>query len=91
MGIKYRALERSFINNRIVEAGELVEYDGYPSENLEPLCEAGLAKAEEGRQVRDKAMAELIERASQPGFLVTGMARPQAPKGDAPASGQEVV
>lgn len=32
---KYRVLTKSFINNAIVEAGELVEYDGTPGSNLE--------------------------------------------------------
>lgn len=32
---KYRTLTKSFINNSIVEAGELVDYDGKPGSNLE--------------------------------------------------------
>lgn len=32
---KYRVLTKSFINNAIVEAGELVDYDGKPGSNLE--------------------------------------------------------
>lgn len=31
---QYEVLEKSFINNRIVEAGEVVEYDGEPGPNL---------------------------------------------------------
>ncbi|MEN9709576.1 hypothetical protein [Caudoviricetes sp.] len=34
---KYRVKERSFINNSIVEEGEIVEYSGRPGSNLEPL------------------------------------------------------
>ncbi len=33
----YRVLKRSFINNQIVEEGELVEYAGKPGSNLEPI------------------------------------------------------
>lgn len=47
---KYRVLEKSFINNTIVEAGEIVEYEGRASGNLELIEEApakpkGKAKA----------------------------------------------
>lgn len=32
---KYRTLSKSYINSAIVEAGEIVEYDGKPGSNLE--------------------------------------------------------
>ena len=32
---KYRVLEKSFINNAIAEEGDIVEFDGEPSYNLE--------------------------------------------------------
>jgi hypothetical protein len=32
---KYRVLTKSFINNAIVEAGDVVDYDGKPGSNLE--------------------------------------------------------
>ena len=32
---KYKVLAQSFINNTIVEVGEVVEYDGRPGTNLE--------------------------------------------------------
>ena len=32
---RYRVLEKSFINNSVVEAGAEVEYDGEPSSTLE--------------------------------------------------------
>jgi hypothetical protein len=32
---KYRVLSKSFINNTIVEAGEVVEYTGKPGSNME--------------------------------------------------------
>lgn len=34
---QYRVLAKSFINSRIVEEGEIIEYDGEASENLEPV------------------------------------------------------
>lgn len=37
---KYRVLEKSFIDNKIVEEGSEIEYDGFPSKNLEPLDKA---------------------------------------------------
>lgn len=42
---RYRVLEKSFINNSVVEAGEEVEYDGEPGRNLE-LIEPETKKAE---------------------------------------------
>jgi hypothetical protein len=36
MAKKYKVLEKSFIHNTVVEAGEVVEYDGTPGPNLEP-------------------------------------------------------
>jgi hypothetical protein len=32
-----RVLQKSYINNRIVEEGEIIEYDGELSGNLEPV------------------------------------------------------
>lgn len=43
---KYKVLERSFINNAIVEAGEIVEYDGEPSSNLAKLTKAEAKSAD---------------------------------------------
>lgn len=31
----YRVLQRSFIDNRLVEEGEIIEYDGEAGSNLE--------------------------------------------------------
>ena len=36
---KYKVLEKSFINNAIVEEGAVVEYDGEASNNLELIDE----------------------------------------------------
>ena len=37
---KYRVLEKSFINNAIREEGDIVEYDGEASDNLELVKES---------------------------------------------------
>lgn len=34
---QYRVLQKSFVNNSLVEEGEIVEFDGEPGTNLEPL------------------------------------------------------
>lgn len=34
---QYRVLAKSFINDRIVEEGDIVDYDGETSDNLEPV------------------------------------------------------
>lgn len=34
---QYKVLERSWINNRLVEPGEVIEYAGRAGSNLEPL------------------------------------------------------
>lgn len=34
---KYRATEQSFINDKLVEKDEIVEYSGIPGSNLEPV------------------------------------------------------
>lgn len=34
----YKVLQRSFINDRPYEEGAIIEYDGIPAENLEPIC-----------------------------------------------------
>lgn len=44
---KYRVVELSLIGNELHQAGAIVEYDGLPAENLEPLCDLGRAKYQE--------------------------------------------
>lgn len=34
---KYEVLELSYINDRLVQAGEVVEYDGTPGTKLKPV------------------------------------------------------
>lgn len=43
---QYKVLEKSFIGNRMVEAGEVIDYDGEAGANLEPVKAAKGKKAE---------------------------------------------
>lgn len=58
---KYRVLEKSVIGNTIFEEGAEVEYDGLPSFNLEPLDDAGRAKAAEAAIASRTSMEQLIK------------------------------
>jgi hypothetical protein len=62
---QYRVLKRSFIDNHIREEGDVVNYDGYPSDNLEPLDAEGQAKQKEGIKAAKAAMSQMI-RDAQP-------------------------
>jgi len=42
--MKYRVLEKSFIRGRIVEEGEVIEFDGNAGSNLELIKEAAKPK-----------------------------------------------
>lgn len=44
---RYRVLEKSFIGNRLVHAGEGIDYEGEASSNLEPLDTPASEPAEE--------------------------------------------
>lgn len=60
---RYRATERSFIDNRLVEAGEEVEYEGIPSANLEPLdkpAKAAAAKAPRAEEAQPGELKDLV-------------------------------
>lgn len=58
---RYRVLERSFIDNRLVEPGEEVEYEGLPGHNLEPLDKAAKAAAAKAPRPEDAEPGELKE------------------------------
>lgn len=44
---KYRVKELSLIGNELFQVGAIVDYDGLPAENLEPLDDEGCAKYQE--------------------------------------------
>lgn len=48
--MRYRVLEKSFLNGRIVEEGDIIEYEGRPGSNLEPIKEAAKAKGKKSEE-----------------------------------------
>lgn len=42
---RYKVLRDSYINHVLVEEGSEVDYDGLPSDNLEPTCAEGKKQA----------------------------------------------
>jgi hypothetical protein len=64
---KYLVKEKSLIGNTLHEAGETVEYDGLPAENLEPLCDEGRAKYQEYLKTNADRVAKLKEQFSESG------------------------
>jgi hypothetical protein len=65
---RYRVLEKSFIIDRIVEAGEEVEYDGWPGHNLEPLDAAAREKKREyDEEINPARIAKLRAENPTPG------------------------
>lgn len=59
---QYRVKELSLIGNALAQPGDIVEYDGYPADNLEPLDDEGIAKREEGRAVDAERVRKMIEQ-----------------------------
>lgn len=60
--LQYIARELSFIDNRMVQAGEPVSYAGMPADNLEPTCDEGYARQKQHRadQARRAAAAQVV-------------------------------
>lgn len=54
---KYRITRLSFIGNQLLDEGAVVEYDGEPGSNLEPLNDAAKAAAKKAEQKRGKNTA----------------------------------
>lgn len=59
---RYKVLEKSLVGNEVFEAGVEVEYDGYPSANLEPLCDQGRKKAVELEELNKKRVELMISQ-----------------------------
>jgi hypothetical protein len=59
---KYKVKELSLIGNELHQAGAIVEYDGLPSENLEPTCDEGRAKYQEYLESNKKRVAAMKEQ-----------------------------
>lgn len=58
---KYKVLELSLIGNELHQAGAIVEYDGLPSENLEPTDAAGEAKRQEYIESNKRRIRQMME------------------------------
>lgn len=54
---KYRVLTKSFIGNTIVEEGTVIDFDGVPSDNLEPMDKAAESAAEQSATANTESMA----------------------------------
>ncbi len=59
---KYKVLQKSFIGDRLVEVGEVVDYEGEMGSNLESLDKPTdkLAASEDGPMSRDELKAEAL-------------------------------
>lgn len=85
---KYKVLQKSFIGNRLVEEGETVDYDGEPSDNLEPIDKAAKKVVESIDP--DAAAAEAAERlaAAANSGSPDGVVDPDAAAGQGETTGE---
>lgn len=63
---QYRVLTKSFINNTIVEEGDVIEFDGKAGTNLELIESDKPAAAPKGKG-KGKSAAEAVETEEQAG------------------------
>lgn len=54
---QFRVLVTSFIDNKLVQEGDVVDYDGIPHTNLEPLDKPGKTAAAKASQADIDALA----------------------------------
>jgi len=54
---KYRVITKSFINNSLVDEGTVVDFDGVPSDNLEPLDSDAISAAQQSNDANVEAIA----------------------------------
>lgn len=68
---QYKVLVKSFINNSLYEVDSIVEFDGTPSDNLEPIDKAAIkaAKASEGSNQADVERMKLAAAGGDPSTL----------------------
>lgn len=67
---KYRVTSRSFINNGLREEGDIVEFDGIPADNLEPI-DAPAEKAAKKNTAAAKAEDKQRQAAAAAGVNVS--------------------
>lgn len=73
---KYRVLELSFINERLVQPGEQIEFSGDPGPNLEPLDADAVAARDYYINVKEpERIRKMIEANATPGS--TALANPE--------------
>lgn len=73
---KYLVLATSFIDAKMVQPGEEIEYAGLPAENLQPLDDEGRAKYQEYLASNEARVAKMIAENRDPG--AGGIADPAA-------------
>jgi hypothetical protein len=61
----YITREKSLVGNDVHEAGTKVQYDGLPSENLEPTCDEGRARYQEYLRSNAERVANLRQQFSE--------------------------
>ena len=69
---KYRVVERSYINSSIAEADAIIEFEGTPSTNLEPVDAPAVAATEAA--VGADAQALILQHAAAAGADLTNPA-----------------
>lgn len=60
---QFKVLERSHIGGRIVQPGEVIEYDGVASANLQPLDDEGAKRVKRPRTHAAPTDAKVVEAA----------------------------
>ena len=55
---QYRVLKDSFIGNSLVKEGDVVDYDGTPGDNLEPVDKAAKAAAKIAAKIAAQGEAD---------------------------------
>ena len=73
---KYRVLEKSYLptgngESRIFEEGEICDYDGNPSSNLEPMDDEGRARAEAHRASEEERVSAMLGASAIPTIAFT--------------------
>jgi hypothetical protein len=64
---KYRVLTTSFINNALVHEGTVVDFDGVPSSNLEPMDRPAETATEQSASANTDSAARMVAAAAGAG------------------------
>jgi hypothetical protein len=63
---KYKVLATSFIGNNIVQAGDVIEYEGKPSGNLQRIAEVKQADPPKGEAQKGEASKGEVPKTDPP-------------------------